>query len=109
MLFCLPADIRSKLLPVLLEWDMQQAAAEGGEDEGEDSGVVGGKAKCLSMLACLPHLCSFHVLGFWHELFLTVLSCPACPSCCGLQVEFRAAEIQKVHGQKGRTDPLTGA
>ena len=35
------ADIRSKLLPVLLEWDMQQQAAEG-EDHEDSSGKVGG-------------------------------------------------------------------
>jgi hypothetical protein len=37
----LRADIRSKLLPVLLEWDMQQQAAEGEHDE-DGSGKVGG-------------------------------------------------------------------
>lgn len=55
-----PAAVRSKLLPVLLEWDLQQE----GRGEGEHGPAEG--------------------------------------------VEFRAVEVQKVHGLKSKIDELTG-
>ncbi|EFN56935.1 hypothetical protein CHLNCDRAFT_143468 [Chlorella variabilis] len=60
MVWDLPA-VRSKLLPVLLEWDLQQE----GRGEGEHGPAEG--------------------------------------------VEFRAVEVQKVHGLKSKIDELTGA